>query len=74
MGKRKSGRMKSRKGETMGREPLGVRKLISIRSREIVKGRTDLKHVVYENLQISHKFCQILHFYRFLYVALNLRT
>lgn len=36
----------------MGEGAVGVKKLISIRSREIVKRRTDLKHVVDENLQI----------------------
>jgi len=36
-GKCTSGRAKNREGETMGRKPFGVRKLISIHSRETIK-------------------------------------
>lgn len=49
-------------GRDNGEGAIGVRKLISIHSRETVKKRTDLKHIVYENLKILHKFCQILYY------------
>lgn len=53
-----SGRAKSWEGETMGEGAVGVRKLISIRSRETIMRRMDLKNTQY--MKIFHFFTQVL--------------
>lgn len=77
-GSERVGERRESGGRDNGEGAVGVRKLISIRSRETIKRRTYIKHVVYKNLRILFpKFSSnvtLSFMICFIYFAPDLRT